>query len=57
MANYAVTDYVSAVGTLAAVMALVETYLETLADTKTIRMEGVIKHGNSTFQAYLIHDA
>jgi hypothetical protein len=57
MANYAVTDYVSAVGTLAEVMALVETYLETLADSKTIRMEGIVKHGNSTFQAYLIHDA
>ncbi len=57
MASYAVTDWVSATGTLAAVMALAETYLETVDSTKTIRMEGIVKHGNSTFQAYIMHDA
>ncbi len=41
MANYAVDDFSTALGTHAEVLALLETQLETVDDTKTIRMIGI----------------
>ena len=57
MANYAVDDYVTAPqSTIAEVTALLETKLETIDTTKTIRLLGVEKVG-SMFVGYLIYDA
>ena len=57
MTNYAVVDWVSATGSLTVVAALVETYLETVTDSFTIRDISYVKVGNETFQAVIIHDA
>jgi len=57
MANYAVTDWVSAVAPLVEVAALVETYLETVDDSKTIILAEVLKIGSDNAQAIIIHNA
>ena len=41
MPNYAVEDFTTSIGTHAAVLAEMETELETVDDAKTIRMIGV----------------
>ena len=56
MAAYAVNDWVSSVGPLITVMAELETQLETIDNTKTIRAIGVIPVGSNA-QAYLLTDA
>jgi hypothetical protein len=56
MANYAVTDWVSSVAPLITVAAEIETYLETIDDTKTIRLINVVQVG-SNVQAVIIHNA
>ena len=57
MANYAVTDWVSAVGSAVAVAALMETYLETVDDSKTLHSIDVIRIGSDNCQAIIIHEA
>jgi hypothetical protein len=55
MPNYAITDYCSAPqNTAANAAALLETYLETIDNTKTIYSIGIIAQGNQ-FVAYCIH--
>lgn len=55
MAAYAVTDYVVQ-GTPVAVAAALETYLETVDDSKTIRIFKILGD-NMYCTAILIHDA
>lgn len=57
MANYAVTDWTSSVGPLVSVLAEMETYVETVDDTKTIRGVGVVPIGSDNAQAWVLHDA
>lgn len=57
MANYAVTDQTTAIGDLSTVAAELETLVEAVDNTKTIRLLEVVKVGNETFQGILIHDA
>lgn len=58
MANYVLTRHVTAISdTLDAALALLETHLETVVDTKTIRKIGVENVGpGKYFQAYAIYD-
>ena len=55
MTSYAVTDWVSSVGPLVTVAAEMETYIETVAATKTIRLISVVPVGNNA-QGIIIHD-
>ena len=56
MANYAVTDFRTSVGNPSTVLAELETKLETIDDSKTIRYIDIIPSGNS-FVGVLIYDA
>ena len=57
MTSYAVTDYATAVaGSPEAVLALLETQIETITDTKTIRLLDVVRVGND-WQGLLMYDA
>lgn len=55
MVNYATTDKVFEAGTLEAALALYNTYLATIANTKTIRMLYPLKNGNR-YAIVLSHD-
>ena len=55
MVNYAMTRWVSAVGTLEAVMALMETQIETVDNAKTIYVAEVEQLGDNAFQAVLLY--
>jgi len=57
MANYAVDDYTEDAATLAAVLALLETKLETIVNTKTIRLIEVTQVGASLWSYALVVDA
>ncbi len=57
MTNYILTDWVSSVAPLITVAAEVETYLETVDDSKTIILAEVIRIGSDNSQAIIIHDA
>ena len=57
MAAYAVTDYVSSEGTVAAVAADLETKMETIDDTKTIRLTKIFKLPNKLFVGIIMYDA
>lgn len=57
MANYAVTDWTSSTDDPTAVAAEIETYLETVVDSKTIRLITVVQRGSDMCQAIIIHDA
>lgn len=57
MANYAVTDHTTAVGSLEDVAAAMETYIETIDTTKTIRLFQIFRHSGAAFQGVVIHDA
>ena len=57
MANYAVTDYVTKQGPLSVVMAELETYLETVVDSKTIYLLTVQNVGGVAFEGAVIHAA
>lgn len=57
MVNYAITDWTSTVTTLPAVVAEIETYLETVDNTKTIHGLDVVQIGSSSYQAWVIHNA
>ena len=56
MANYAVNDFTEEADTLAACLALLETKLETIDDSKTIRLLEIHKIGNK-FSYALVIDA
>jgi len=56
MADYAVNDFTEQAEDLAACLALLETKLETIDDSKTIRLVEIHKVGNK-FQYALIIDA
>ena len=57
MANYAVDDHTEDAATLAAVLALLETKLETIVNTKTIRLIEVTQVGASVWSYALVVDA
>ena len=57
MANYAVDDHTEDAATLAAVLALLETKLETIVNTKTIRLMEVTQVGASVWSYALVVDA
>ena len=57
MANYAVDDHTEDAATLAAVLALLETKLETIVNTKTIRLMEVTQVGASLWSYALVVDA
>jgi len=57
MANYALTDWVSAVSDPITVAAAIETYLETVDDTKSIIVSQIIPIGSSQCQAIIVHEA
>lgn len=60
MANFAVTDHVTDAGTLETVMAALETYVETIDDSKTIRLIDVKRVGGGypgKWQGIVLHDA
>lgn len=51
------TDWTSSVGSLKIVLAEMETYVETVDNTKTIRAIGVVSIGGGSAQGYVLHDA
>lgn len=57
MANFAITDYVTDAGTVEEVMALLETYIETLTDDKTLHYVDIIQLGSALFQGVVLHKA
>ena len=57
MANYAVDDHTEEAATLAAVLAKLETKLETIVNTKTIRLISVQQIGASVWSYALVVDA
>lgn len=57
MANYAVTDWVSTAGDLTTTLAAIETKLETIDNSKTIRYLDVKALGGNQFVAIMIYDA
>lgn len=56
MANYAITDHVTEQGTLEEVAAALETYIETVDNTKSIRYLRIHPEGN-LFRGVVLHDA
>lgn len=57
MANYAVTDYTVKKGTTEDVVAALETKLETITNTKTIRLMMIIGQPDRQYMGILIYDA
>jgi len=57
MAAYAVTDYVSTADTVEQCAAALETKLETIDNSKTIRYIDILQLPDNTYQAILIYDA
>jgi len=58
MANYAVDDFTESAGSMADLLALIETKLETIDDSKTIRLLEVYKDATNGGYSYaLIVDA
>tara|TARA_R100000152_G_C6769195_1_gene194934 strand:+ start:106 stop:282 length:177 start_codon:yes stop_codon:yes gene_type:complete len=58
MANYAVDDFTESAGSMADLLALIETKLETIDDSKTIRLLEVYKDATNGGYSYaLIIDA
>ena len=56
MANYLVTRFQTAIAPLATVLAALETQIETVDNTKTIREFGVYQIAADTFVGALIYD-
>ncbi len=56
MANYAVVDFLTALGDLETVMAAMEVHIETVDNTKTIRMMSIHAVASGTFQGVIIYD-
>lgn len=58
MANYAVTDYVTGPDDVTTVVAALETYIETVDDTKTLHLVTVVGCArDSEVIGIVIHDA
>tara|TARA_R100001163_G_scaffold1646_4_gene2634 strand:- start:6598 stop:6771 length:174 start_codon:yes stop_codon:yes gene_type:complete len=57
MANYAVTDFVTPIGSLVEVVAAMETQIETIDDSKTLRVCDIKQISGDTFVGVIIHDA
>lgn len=57
MANYSVTDYVTKPDKPENIAALLETYIETIDATKTLRLVTMIPAGGSAVIGVVIHDA
>jgi hypothetical protein len=57
MANYAVIKWASKPGALTTVMGELETYIETVDSSKTIRGIGIVPIGSDNAQAWVVHDA
>ena len=57
MANYAVVDYATPVGTLVEVIAAMETKIETIDGGKTLRLVDVKQLSGDNFVGILIYDA
>lgn len=56
MPNYAVTRFQTAIASLATVLAALETQIETVDNTKTIREFGVYQIAADTFVGALVYD-
>ena len=56
MANYLVTRYLTPPGPLPVVLLALETQIETVVDTKTIRHFGVYHVASDTFIGSLVYD-
>ena len=56
MANYAVVDYATPTGTLVEVIAAMETKIETIDNTKTLRLVDVKQLSGDNFVGVLIYD-
>ena len=56
MANYAVVDYLTPTGTLVEVIAAMETKIETIDNTKTLRLVDVKQLSGDNFVGVLIYD-
>jgi hypothetical protein len=57
MANYSVTDYVTAIDTPEKVAAELETYLETVDNTKTLYLVTVVQFGLERCRGIVLHAA
>jgi hypothetical protein len=57
MVNYAVSDWTSSVSDPRTVAAEIETYLETIDNTKTILVSQIVQRGSDNCQAIIIHVA
>lgn len=57
MANYAVNDFLTDVGTLRVVVAAMETQLETIDNTFTIQLFEVYNMGGGAFQGVIVTNA
>ena len=55
MANYAVTTYQTKIGSLADVIAAMETNLETIVNTKTIRAYELVHVGGDAFVGLVVY--
>ena len=56
MVNYSVTEWVSTVGPLRTVSTLIEQKLETIDNSKTIRLIQVIPIGSDNAQGIIVYD-
>lgn len=56
MANYAVVDFLTAMADLETVMAAMEVQIETVDNTKTIRMMSIHSIGSGMFQGVILYD-
>lgn len=57
MVNYAITNWTSSVGVLADIGDEIETYLETIDNSKTIYSIDLVTVSSDNVQAMIIHDA
>lgn len=55
MADYILTRFVTQAKTLDAVLALIETHIETVVNTVTIRMYGTVLEGHE-WHGYIVYD-
>ena len=56
MANYAITDHVTVTkSSIEGVTALLETYLETVDDSKTIHKIDIVQTNGGSYIGYVLH--